>query len=146
MSTERFKLVSAVHLFLIKDNHVLLIRRFNTGYEDGNYGVPAGHIEGNEPIARAMAREALEEVGIVIKEDNLKVIHVMHRISNDGRNDERVDFFLTATHWDGEAVNKEPEKCDEVNWYSLDALPLNVIPYITFALEKHQAGEFYSEL
>jgi len=33
---ERFKLVSAVHIFLIRDGKVLLLRRFNTGYEDGN--------------------------------------------------------------------------------------------------------------
>jgi hypothetical protein len=30
-----FKVVVAVHLFLIRDGQVLLPWRFNTGYEDG---------------------------------------------------------------------------------------------------------------
>ncbi|MGD8997230.1 MAG: NUDIX hydrolase, partial [Anaerolineae bacterium] len=46
--TERFKLVSAVHLFLVRDGQVLLLRRSNTGYEDGNYSVVAGHLNGDE--------------------------------------------------------------------------------------------------
>ncbi len=32
---ERFRLLAAVHLFLLRDGAVLLLRRFNTGYEDG---------------------------------------------------------------------------------------------------------------
>lgn len=38
---ERFKLVVAVHLILIKNGKILLLRRYNTGYEDGNYSVVA---------------------------------------------------------------------------------------------------------
>ena len=38
---ERFKLVVAVHLLLIENKKILLLRRFNTGYEDGNYSVVA---------------------------------------------------------------------------------------------------------
>jgi 8-oxo-dGTP pyrophosphatase MutT (NUDIX family) len=52
----RFKCPLAVHLFLIKDEKVLLLRRFNTGYEDGNYSVIAGHLEGNENYLQAMIR------------------------------------------------------------------------------------------
>lgn len=38
---ERFKLVVAVHLILIQNNQILLLRRYNTGYEDRNYSVVA---------------------------------------------------------------------------------------------------------
>lgn len=34
---ERFKMRVAVHLILEQDNKYLLLRRYNTGYEDGNY-------------------------------------------------------------------------------------------------------------
>ena len=46
--TERFELRSAVHLLLIRGGQVLLLRRQNTGYEDGNYSVIAGHLNGRE--------------------------------------------------------------------------------------------------
>ena len=80
---ERFKAVIAVHLILIKDNQILLLRRFNTGYEDGNYSVVAGHLDGNESVLKAMQREAFEEAGIQISEKDLQIVHVMHRKTPD---------------------------------------------------------------
>ena len=47
----------AVHLFLVQDGRILLLRRYNTGYEDGNYSVVAGHIDGGEKLKSAMVRE-----------------------------------------------------------------------------------------
>lgn len=106
----RFKLIGAVHLLLIRGAHVLLLRRFNTGYEDGNYSVPAGHLDGNEPVSGAMAREALEETGISINSSDLRVVHVMHRRGEtvDGSSNERIDFFLTASAWEGDPQIIEP--------------------------------------
>ena len=58
---KRYTMPVAVHLFLIKDGRILLLRRFNTGYEDGNFTVVAGHVDGNESYIDAMLREAKEE-------------------------------------------------------------------------------------
>jgi len=127
---ERFRLVSAVHLFLVRGDKLLLLRRCTTGYEDGNYGVPAGHLDGGETVAAAGAREAREEVGIEVAEAVLRVVGVMHRRAAD----ERVDFFLAATEWGGEPTNCEPGKCDEVRWADPGDLPPNVIPYVRRAI------------
>jgi hypothetical protein len=35
MATKRFTAPVTIHLFFIKDHQILLLRRFNTGYEDG---------------------------------------------------------------------------------------------------------------
>jgi 8-oxo-dGTP diphosphatase len=140
--SDRFKVIVAVHLFLIKDNRILLTRRFNTGWSDGLYSVPAGHVEPGETVTQALIREAEEEVGIEIKSKDLEVAHVMHRLSDS----ERVDFFLTAQAWTGEPEIKEPDKCDHLRWVSLTKLPKNTIPYIRFALNEIRSGRTYSEL
>lgn len=136
---QRFRLKSAVHLFLIRDGKVLLLRRFNTGYEDGNYSVVAGHLDGGEEVKAAMIREAREEVGIEIAPADLQVAGVMHRKSDD----ERIDFFLVAERWAGEIRNCEPHKCDQVTWFDLDALPENVIPYVRQALQNYRQGQWF---
>lgn len=130
---DRFKLISAVHLMLIKDNKILLLRRCNTGYEDGNYSVVAGHIDGNEEIKTAMIREAQEEAGIIINENDIEIVGVMHRKSTD----ERIDFFLKCEKWGNEITNMEPNKCDELKWVDINALPDNVIPYIKKSIENY---------
>lgn len=136
---KRFKLTGAVHLFLISDGKILLARRFNTGYEDGNYSVVAGHLDGNEEIKAAMIREAREEAGIDLASEDMQVVGVMHRKSGN----ERVDFFLTARSWSGELRNCEPHKCDELNWFELDKLPENLVPYVRRALENYYAGRWF---
>lgn len=45
---QRFKLILSVYLIFERDGKVLLLKRQNTGYEDGNYGLVAGHADGNE--------------------------------------------------------------------------------------------------
>ncbi len=139
MKKERFKLLSAVHLFLLRGDQVLLLRRFNTSYEDGNYSVIAGHLDGNEPVKAAMVREAREEAGIEIDPLDVQVIGVMHRRSDD----ERIDWFLSAEHWRGEVVNCEPHRCDQLAWFALDALPENVIPYVRRGLENYRRGRCF---
>jgi ADP-ribose pyrophosphatase YjhB (NUDIX family) len=131
----------AIHVFFLLEGQVLLLRRCNTGYEDGNYSVPAGHINGDETITQAAVREVKEEVGVDIQPSALKVVGVMHRKSND----ERVDFFLAVTVWTGEPTNCEPDKCDELAWFPMHALPANTIPYVQRALENYQRGAWFAE-
>ena len=138
--SEKFKLVATVHIFLVKDkDEILLLRRFNTGYEDGNYSVIAGHIDGNEEVTTAAIREAKEEAGIEIQPSDIEVVGVMHRKGTD----ERVDFFLAASMWSGSIVNTEPDKCDDLSWHSVHDLPVNMVAYVRRALENYRKGKFF---
>ena len=130
-----------VHLFFFRGGQVLLIRRFNTGYADGQYSVPAGHLDGGETVIAAARREALEEVGVRIDPQDIEFSSVMHRLNGD----ERVDFFVKILDWAGEPVNAEPEKCDELRWVDVNDLPANTIPYIWQALNNHWQGIRFDE-
>lgn len=145
----RATLVGAVHLFLINQQHeVLLLRRANTGYDDGSYSVPAGHIEPGESATDAAIREAKEEIGVTINPFALNLAHVMHRrsVSTDCTNSERIDFFFKVAWYDAEPTNQEPSKCDELRWTSLHDLPKNVVPYVRQALECCRVRVPYSEM
>jgi len=135
----RFTAPVAVHLFLIRDEMILLLRRFNTGYEDGKYSVIAGHLDGDETVLAAMSREAREEAGIEL--ENARVAGVMHRRARDG---ERIDFFVICHEWTGEIENREVEKCDDLRWVPIGALPPNTIPYVAAAISAWRAGEWFS--
>lgn len=132
---------TTVHLFFFRENQVLLIRRFNTGFADGMYSVPAGHLDGGETVIAAAAREAQEEVGISLDAKCIHFSHVMHRMDGD----ERVDFFVRVSEWVGEPFNAEPEKCDEIRWVDVDDLPANTVPYIQKALQNHRQGIKFDE-
>ena len=141
MPKDRFKIIPTSHLILVKDGKILLLRRFNTGWGDGNYSVIAGHLDGNETFLQAMIREAKEEAGIELSQEDLEVVHVVHRKSNE----ERIDFFILAKRWKGEPRNVEPHKCDDLSWFEMDKLPENTIPYIRQAIGCFRKGVFYSE-
>lgn len=142
MAKKYFKLVSAVHLFLIKDNQILLSKRKNTGYEDGKYSVIAGHLNGNETVRKAAIREAKEEAGINVNVKDLVLAHVMHRKGNDF---ERIDWFFTVKRWKGTPTVMEKEKCSELSWYPLNKLPQNIIPYVKSAINNSIKKIIYSE-
>jgi len=143
MPKERYRNIAAAYLVLVKDSKVFLQRRCNTGYEDGNYGMPAGHVEEKESFTGCVIREIKEEIGIDLKSEDLKVVHVMHRYG--GEKNERVDVFFTAEKYGGEITNMELHKCDELSWHDLDNLPENIIPYIKKAIENVKNKVFYSE-
>jgi ADP-ribose pyrophosphatase YjhB (NUDIX family) len=140
--SDKFTYIGASYLFLIDGNKILLQRRFQTGFMDGYYGIPAGHLDGNESARTGCAREMKEEINLDIKPEDLEVVHVMHR---KAANDERIDFFMTTKSYFGEIKNTEPHKCDDLSWFELDNLPDNIIDYIKVAIENYQNSISYSE-
>jgi 8-oxo-dGTP pyrophosphatase MutT (NUDIX family) len=141
MSESREHFVVAAHLILISQDKVLLLRRFNTGYQDGNYSVPAGHVEKDETVTEAMIREAKEEAGITLTNDDLSLVHVMNRDSSC----DRIDFFFQASKWEDKPSIQEPDKCDDLSWHDMNSLPPNMVPYVRFALEQIRKDVSYSE-
>ena len=144
-SKQRWTVIPAVYLVLIKDNKILLLRRFNTGYQDGKYSLPAGHLDGGESAQRAMIREASEEIGIVLNPQDIKLVHTQHRLSEEA-NHERIDLYFAAENWQGEVVNKEPNKCDDLSWFDISSLPENLIVSVRIALDNIKIAKYYSDI
>lgn len=126
---ERSKFPITVQIVLLKQkNKILLMKRKNTGYEDGKYSLPGGHVEQNEEIRKAAIREAKEEIGIDIKLCDLKLYKILNRkISKGG---EYVDFIFKVERWTGEITNEEYNKCEEIIWEDINNIPKNTIDFI----------------
>ena len=137
----RFQLIPEVHLVLRRGEQVLLLRRFNTGYDDGRYSLVAGHVDGGETARAALCREAREEAGLHIAPEDLALVHLIHRRS-DG---ERLSMFFSAARWQGEPRNLEPHKCSELGWFDAAALPEPMVPCARHALAHIARGSVYSE-
>jgi ADP-ribose pyrophosphatase YjhB (NUDIX family) len=147
MKKDRLKIIPSSYLVIMKDDKILLSRRYQTGFMDGYYGLAAGHMERAEGFTKAIIREVKEEINIAIKPEDIKVAHIMNRFApqNDVELQERIDVFFLANQWHGEIKNLEPDKCDDLNWFPLDRLPINTIPYIKEAIKSIRKKIFYSE-
>ena len=142
---DRFKLIPAVYLLLRDKDRVLLLHRANTGYQDGTYSLIAGHLDGDELGAGGVIREAKEEAGITVLAKNLKLVHTAHRLGRNQAGQERIDLFFEATKWEGEIINNEPEKCDDLSWFDVSNLPHQMLPFIRLVIKDIENGINYSE-
>ncbi len=142
----KFNFNAAVDLLLVRDNKILLIKRANTSYFPDYYEGPAGHIDGEETVREAMAREAREEVGIIIDPKDLTLVHVIHRYKHGEDKKEYFEFYLTTKVWQGEPINNEPHNCHEIGWFPLDSLPKDMVPKTKHAIEQWKLGNVFSEL
>jgi 8-oxo-dGTP diphosphatase len=142
---KRITTAIAVYAVLTKDLKYLFARRFNTGYQDGNYQFPAGHVETGELPKQALIREMKEELGITLFEDELELVHVSARPKHDETGN-RLDLYFMTSKWSGEIVNLEPDKCNWLGWVSPLDLPEKTVPHVRHAIECWTTGVDYSEL
>ena len=133
-------------MILRHGNKVATVLRKNTGYSDGDYGLPAGKVEWHEPYKLAAIREAKEEVGVDVNINDLRFVHVAHRHGEKGEVFmDWVDIYFEADKWQGEPHNAEPEKAEKLEWLDITNLPKNVVPPQQTALLAIAKGETYSE-
>lgn len=145
--SEKFKTLSAVMLLLIRNagtnEEVLFQKRRNTGYCDGFYDLSdSGHVEENESMKHAMCREAKEELGIDINEEDLEFVCMIHKNSNGII---YYNGYFKATKWSGVPVINEPEKNEELKWMNINNLSPNIVNDRIIAIENYKNNIKYSE-
>jgi 8-oxo-dGTP diphosphatase len=128
-----------VNVLVIRDGRILLGKRLKkAGY--GTWGLVGGHLEFGESFSQGAARELLEETGLVATK--LEFVGLLNTgpSSAPGSNDHYIQVNFVASEWAGEPENKEPDICEQLEWFFLDALPENIFPphkdFIPAYLEK----------
>ncbi|WP_074788568.1 NUDIX domain-containing protein [Austwickia chelonae] len=135
MESVRFALVPAVYVIFRRrldgQRQVLLQLRQGTGFMDGHWACgAAGHVEAGESFFGAAVREAAEELGVVIREEDLVPLTVVHRRHEDDQPvNQRVDVYFACDQWEGEFSLQEAHRAAELRWCELSDLPEPVVPH-----------------
>lgn len=148
MNKQRHRMAVASHLLLRNESgEILFLRRANTGYADGQWSVPAGHVEPNETLAAACCREVSEEIGIELDTNDVTCVLIQHKHDLDG--EERIDIFFSAPLLHGQSPEiREPHSCDALHWADLSDPPEPTVAYVAHALSAisrpdHPIAEYF---
>lgn len=140
----RFTMAVFTAIILKRDNRICLLKRSaNAKYHPSKYAIPGGGVDGNERTTDATVRETLEKLGVHIKAQDLSCVHTMHVKAPDSA--EYINFFMTTNNFEGKPTATEPDKCDGVDWFSLDELPENIMPMHKHVLEMIKKSIPFSE-
>jgi 8-oxo-dGTP diphosphatase len=132
--SERHQVVPAVLVAVTsKANRVLLLRRAGTGYMDGRYDFPSGHMESGELPTTAAARELKEETSLEVVPEALRLCHVYVNENDPGLPYLGLVYKAMHNFCRGDFRIVEPNKCDDMGFYEIGRLP-NVTPQVRDAL------------
>lgn len=132
-----------VHVILADRSNIPLTQRRDANPDfDGLWHLPSGKLDAGESLLHAAAREAEEEVGVLVNPHDLRHVQTLH--VNGSGPEPRLGIFFEARNWIGEPVNREPDKCAAVRWFALDALPGNIIDYPAAGIHAYRTGEPFS--
>ncbi len=138
VSRDCFRVV--VHLLLQRGKRVFLLRRASTGFMDGYYSLPGGHLKSGEPVTAAAVRECLEETGA--EPLDMRPHAVLPYIA--GRR-QGFNFLFSASRFSAEPRLAEPDLFDRCCWAERSALPEPVAPWLREALAM-SGKEWFREL
>ncbi len=134
MTEKRRKVTPTVFCIILNDsNQVLLLRRANTGWLDGFYDLPAGHLHDQEHLKEGAIRELYEETGLRVVPEHLKLVQIHQNHHN--QEEPYYGHIFLAQKWEGEPKNMEPDKADDMNFFPLNKLPDKTTPYVKDTLE-----------
>jgi 8-oxo-dGTP pyrophosphatase MutT (NUDIX family) len=137
---DRFPIL--VHTVLRRDDTVLLLRRARTGFLDGWYALPGGHLEQGESVRACAIRECAEEVGVCVEPAALAPLAAFAYRSGDAQG---VNFLFSCRRFEGEPRLAEPHLFDDMRWCRVDAFPPQTVGYLARALDLESRGEWFDE-
>lgn len=136
--------IIGVGAVVIKDGHVLLVRRANHPNR-GQWSIPGGTVELGETLAQAAAREVREECQVEVKPGGVLATYDLIQRDDQGRiRYHYVLIDLAARYLSGEPVASTDAL--EVRWVreaELDRLNIipRLVPILRQALRQSQTGD-----
>lgn len=97
---------------------ILLGKRLNA-FQAGTWGLPGGHLEFGETFEEALSRELKEELGI--SPTSMRQFGAFNTMFIPASHHVQIAFIVET--FNGTPVNNEPERCGEIRFFPLDALP-----------------------
>ncbi len=134
--------IFAVRLILESESRMLFLRQ--TKRNGGRITLIGGNVEDREFAREALAREALEEAGIVVDPLDLTLVHVLHRHKLQ-KDQTLLVLYFKATRFRGIPASLEPKKFKDVQWFPLDQLPDEVSKPTLHVLRCIRQNMIYSE-
>ncbi|MCB9276096.1 MAG: NUDIX hydrolase [Lewinellaceae bacterium] len=127
-------------LILYYKGQILLLKQ--TKPNGGNYTLVGGNVESDESAKQSLIRESFEEAGITIREEDLHLVHVRHKLDEDKH---RIVLYFKAYKWEGKLKARETHKFKEAEWFFLEELPKNLTDTVRHVLDEYRKGHLYSE-
>lgn len=134
---------AAVSILLRRGNTAAFVRRANTEWMNGYYGLLGGRVEEGESFTAAAVRELKEEAGIEVAKEALQHVITISRHDTDS---DWITTFFEVHAWNGEPYNAEPHIHSSLEWFDLDNLPEDIIPTLRISLAALKAGKTFVEI
>jgi len=109
----------------------LMKRGKNVRNESGHWDIPGGSVEFNEGLRDAAIREVKEEIGVDI--EIVKQLPAIDHLLPEEKQHWVTSGFVARIQGTGKPENLEPDKCEDIGWFSLQKLPNP----LTVSTQKH---------
>lgn len=137
---------SAVYLIIKNEKWEVLVWRRISNFKNGYFQIiPAWHLEWEEDYITASIREAKEELWIEVKKEDLKIIHICHRVMKW----ERVyfDIYLDVEKYNWTIKRCEDDKCSEIKFVDINNLDDDkYVMYDIETIRKAYSWESFSDI
>ncbi|MDR1850891.1 MAG: NUDIX domain-containing protein [Mycoplasmataceae bacterium] len=149
MSAKEYsRYLSSVQLYLFKregDKTFVLLQLRKGGWGDNMWDASAsGHIDHGETPTEAAQHEAVEEITVNVKTNDMKFISVINKRVNE--DEIYYNFSFYSTQWTGTPNVNEPEKLYEIKWFDVKKLPKNMIADRKIAIKNYLNKISYGEI
>lgn len=111
-----------INVFVVRGDQLLLWKRRNV-YSARTWNLPGGHLETDEGMKDAAARELMEETGL-----SANVFTFSNIVNDRTREQHYLQIGFVVENVGGEPLLKEPHRYEEWRWFKFNEIPHELFP------------------